>query len=727
MSFVRLLRALAVAMLCVAGCGDDDSSPAGPPTPPAGGVSEAFLAAHPDAAVNATHTVFLDLEASEGGAPDTGVDAGVDEVPYYFARRTELTLAVADQGDATPRLILRDEMGGIVVQVGPAGRSQTVTLAGAFTLQVRHPRAGDAGAAPQPVFLRPRLASAGNRDLATVEADQDCPNCNLRGVTLTGAPLELFGINLSGTDFTGATVHDVAFFGTNLAAAIFDRTQFESVIFSDATMTGARFTQAAFLPDPGNTCQGPSCRTHDDIPPGSCCVIHCNTSFETTQGPIALAMADFSGATFQSACLGTAVLQGASFAGASFDYASSVAADFAGSDLRGARFAATDVLGRNAEGQPEAGLSPASFVGATLSDDSTGASFSDVDLTGTDFSGCDLRQASFVGSTLTPTTNFAGANFSGSDFAGVDLSQADLSGATLSTATSFVGATLSDGSAHGVNLACLPAGTGGCQFAPKTTQFKGANLSYATLDGAGLEEADLEGTILDNASLIAARLNLASLKNASLRGVRAGVQPGTMAPVTEFGGAYMVNVDLTNADLRSADLSNAHLYGTSKLVGTQLDSAALGGAICAGAAFSGSFNDTTFDHAVLVNATFNGADLTDAKFELAYLQGADFSAATSVLSATILDAGVSTSPGSWTFNEQDGTPFTFAYGATQLGPFSTDPSVTCPNGDGGPCTAGTLTPVTGPFPPIPRCVPTEQFCFENCLTPPNFTNHPPCQ
>jgi hypothetical protein len=205
------------------------------------------------------------------------------------------------------------------------------------------------------------------------------------------------------------------------------------------------------------------------------------------------------------------------------------------------------------------------------------------------------------------------------------------------------------------------------------------------------------------------------------------VQPGSGAQVTELGGAYMVDVDLTDADLRSADLSGAHLYGSAQLVRTQLDSADLSGAICAGAAFSGSLTDAVFNQAVLVNATFNGADLTDAKLDTAYLEGADFSSASSVLGATLRNAAVSTAPGTWTFTEQNGQPFTFAYDATALGAFASDTSVICPSNASGPCnTAASLVPVqNGPYPPQPPCVPTYQFCYENCLNPPMFDVHPP--
>jgi hypothetical protein len=98
-----------------------------------------------------------------------------------------------------------------------------------------------------------------------------------------------------------------------------------------------------------------------------------------------------------------------------------------------------------------------------------------------------------------------------------------------------------------------------------------------------------------------------------------------------------------------------------------------------------------------------------------------------VSGATLRNAVVSTTAGTWMFMEQDGTPFTFPFGATVLGAFATDATVICPNDETGLCSMDKLMPVAdGPFPPQPPCVPSEQFCFENCLDPPNFDHKPPC-
>ena len=123
----------------------------------------------------------------------------------------------------------------------------------------------------------------------------------------------------------------------------------------------------------------------------------------------------------------------------------------------------------------------------------------------------------------------------------------------------------------------------------------------------------------------------------------------------------------------------------------------------------------SFNGAQLVNANFDGATLSNAHFDGAYLQGADFSSAKAVNGMVLANAAVSTMltstkctlipPGSWMYMDQDGIPYTYAFGETQL---KSDPTVTCPDGAGGPCTTGdSLCPImSGPFPPIPPCIPS---------------------
>ena len=317
----------------------------------------------------------------------------------------------------------------------------------------------------------------------------------------------------------------------------------------------------------------------------------------------------------------------------------------------------------------------------------------------------------------------------------------DLSGAFLSDTTNFAGAVLSDfpTSQQGVNLSCVVSGqmeTGGCHFPAGSTQFKGASMQYAQLANAGLTEVSLEDAMLDGAQLVGAKLSFASLKGASLKGAHLGVDPGTQGAAV-LSNAYMINVDLTDADMRSVDFTAAHLYGAvtdALFVRTLLDSADFTNAILAGAVFTdATLPGAVFNGAQLVNAKFDGATLSNAKFDGAYLQGADFSTAKAVNGMVLSNAAVSTTltstkctllpPGSWMYMDQDGIPYTFAFGATQL---KTDATVTCPDGAGGPCTTGdSLCPImSGPFPPVPPCVPNAQYCYENCLTPPCFKDVP---
>jgi len=119
----------------------------------------------------------------------------------------------------------------------------------------------------------------------------------------------------------------------------------------------------------------------------------------------------------------------------------------------------------------------------------------------------------------------------------------------------------------------------------------------------------------------------------------------------------------------------------------------------------------------LVNCTFSGADLSQTNFDSAYLQGADFSGASSVEGANLSNAATSSMEGEWSFAEQNGMPVNYMYNATVLGALATDPNVICPNGDDGPCTGDKLTPLSmGPYSSVPACVPMPPS-YDNCTRP----------
>ncbi len=699
-------------LLSLAACGGSSSDttevlPDGADDPRA--YSEEFLSRHPNAVLRPSHLAILRLEPTRG-AQDTGTADGVDVLTYRFERATELDLVIDPSVDRIGRLVLRSPGGHESVLIG-SGILHVRVAAGRHTLELHHADAGNAAAPTQTVFVQP-VAAPG----AALRASANCVGCNFNGSSLMNQTFD--GLDLSNASFEDADVESCTFVGATL-----NGTTWTAATLRNDQFTGAAMRQAALYSDVAIPTAIFSCdfrgadltgafldhteiseSTFGDPDPTKTANLT-NTSWRTLDDPCfvtQLELVDFRNVNLSGARFLGAVMSGVDFSGAAMT----------GVSLTGGPGACTMVT----PSQPVVTMCDAQCVFGTEPTSGRTTDLSNAILASTDAPSVQLAGQQLSGVVL------AGAQLTAGAFDGYDLSGSNLTGADL-TGTHLNGANL-----QGVTLTSAML---------DSVQLNGANLDGVDLHGlimtgaqfnnASLYEANLQGATLDNAQMVGARLNLSNLKDASLRGVVAGVQPGSGAQGTQLGGAYMVNVDLTDADLRSADLSGAHLYGTSQLVGTLLDSADFSGAICAGAAFSGSLDDTVFNQAVLVNATFNGANLTDAKFDTAYLQGANFATSASVLGVTLRNAAVSTAPGDWTFTEQDGTPFTYSYDATQLGALATDPSVICPNNANGPCTAGTLTPVdNGPFPPIPPCVPSRDFCYENCLDPPNYTNHPPC-
>ena len=737
-----------------------------------------------NARLNLDHTVVTWLEAAGGHVNDTGSEDGVDEFIYHFEEPTQIRLAL-DRFDEAPLLIALDASGNEIGRVTAESGDTTITLSGENTIRFVHPHAGDASAAAIPVFFEPTLADASPGDVATLKAGKNCQFCNLAGLSWNACPggASLAGIDISHADFTmanlacvtfqpngttpvlltaaifhDASLNQVTLKGVDLTDAQFSGTKFEITVFDGVTATSADFSSTQWA----------------------------NSVFGAATGSGSSARAaNFQGVQFgPGTCLSAQDLRDADFTGASFDSASSVHGNwFAGANLFDVTFDGTkfqyDATLANCGSPPScttvtvpnlctncpctahvgcldlggATACPQNQGAVTLSEQpvcqrptvqatAEGVSIQNADLRGVSFSGADLTNSVFASNMLDQTTKFAGTTLAGVNFSKENLGRSvDLSGALLSDTTNFAGAVLSDfpNSKQGVNLSCIVSGqteTGGCQFPQGSTQFAGANMQYATLTSSGLTEVSLEGALLNEANMIGAKLSFASLKGAKLVGAHLGVPPGQQGAAV-LSNAYMINVDLTDADLRSVDLTAAHVYGAATdalFVRTLLDAADFSNAILDGAVFTdASLPAAVFNGAQLVNANFDGATLSNAHFDGAYLQGADFSSAKTVDGMVLANAAVSTMltstkcklipPGSWMYMDQDGVPYTYAFGDTQL---KSDATVTCPDGAGGPCTTGdSLCPIMmGPFPPIPPCVPVEQYCYENCLNPPCFKDVP---
>lgn len=680
----RTAPLLALAAL-LAACGGDGSSGASPEEPAEpSAYTEAFLAAHPETRLRLTHSAVLRLGDAADATGDTA-GPGRDAVPYLVERPGTVRFSSDRSSPLIRELILTDSSGKeLLVGNGNVG-IMPVTAGPAVLLVVHEP-----SETPQTIFVRPIARDDGIREL---RVSANCEQCSFDRSTLQNQTFD--GANLSGSTFRSTFIDDSTFRNAIMAGCDFSGQDEELTSIRGSDFTGADLAMARF-----------------DLA----------GIFESAfGGEGAAAGANLTGARFGRieagfalwSELGTTDFRNATLTGAAFVIPFSGANRFEGADLSNATFAFTT----DAEMTPSCdrctfGLEPVSGRTTSLAGAVLGASGSaawslsaGTDLTGVDFTGASFVDGAFTGLTFTDA----------------NLQQADLSGATLDDSVldgaQLAGAMLTGASARNVSLvgAHLAAtGSGGATV-------PAAVLDQAVLDGANAYTANLQGVSLSNASLIGANLNYADLSGARLPGARLGVPADSEQSAATLVGAYMPNVDLGSADLRGVDLSGAHLYGDAQQVnldGALLDGADLTGAICSGSAFTdASLTGAVFNRAQLVNTTFDGADLTRAIFSSAYLQGADFSGAASVDGARLDNAAVATMPGEWTFTEQNGMPIIYSYGATQLGAFATDDTVTCPDAQNGPCTSDTLNPVnSGPFPPVPTCVPAPPN-YNNCTAP----------
>lgn len=139
--------------------------------------------------------------------------------------------------------------------------------------------------------------------------------------------------------------------------------------------------------------------------------------------------------------------------------------------------------------------------------------------------------------------------------------------------------------------------------------FQKANLSESQLFGSNLSSANLSEikgrkASLENASLTGANLNQAVLSQANLIGVKSS---RTSALGTDFSFALLMQSTWDNADLTNSNFQNANLqeadFRNAKLAGSNLN------------------------YAQLQLANFQNANLTNASFNHAQLHGADLKGA----------------------------------------------------------------------------------------------------
>lgn len=222
-------------------------------------------------------------------------------------------------------------------------------------------------------------------------------------------------------------------------------------------------------------------------------------------------------------------LREAIFAHANLRAASFVACNLRGADLSEARFEQTRLERCDLGGVTmfRMSLSGAEFMSSGLVE----ASFAEVELDGVSLHSCDLTKAAFVtchgaqvrfdDAKLENARFVAGCVFDGADFRGADLSRATLRG------TSLVGAHFDDGI------------------------LRGADLSEARCDEAHFERADMRGLLATECRL----------KGAVMR------------------GANLMEAVLQGADLRGANLSHTNLFGADLALVRGDDKTTLEGAL----------------------------------------------------------------------------------------------------------------------------------------------------
>jgi len=189
----------------------------------------------------------------------------------------------------------------------------------------------------------------------------------------------------------------------------------------------------------------------------------------------------------------------------------------------------------------------------------------------------------------------AGRNFAGAEMSGVSFESAILDGAT------FTGAQLTLAVFGNASLQCLSTG-GGSQC---------VDLSQAMLQGAHLENANLSG-----ASLYGAFLS----NNVN----------GNITQAAHLGQAHLRNVNLSFAQLSGVDFGLANFYGS---VPANPDGCGTTGSNNTGftrgcaSALHANMTDTKFDNAYLYGVDFANASIAGADFTQAVLAGANFSGA----------------------------------------------------------------------------------------------------
>jgi uncharacterized protein YjbI with pentapeptide repeats len=461
----------------------------------------------------------------------------------------------------------------------------------------------------------------------------------------------LYGLDLSGADFSHATLTGTRFAGAlSIKGAQFEGAAFEQTVLDGLALSDAKgFEHATFA----------NCDLRKIRPSANSVLNHATFSAHSNLSAVHLAGSKLAGAHFHKVDLDGTDLTGADLTGAVFDTVSLKGTILRNTKLQSAQFVNCD-------------LSTAVFDEKPAFNRSTTARNC--------FHHCTLPFAvisndwSYLDLTDTVITNIAES-----------IEHLNASHALLPDRLPLAGKTL------------------------RQANFEGSRMYWIQLTAADLKEAVFKGALLKGAKLDKANLSVADLTDAYLldETVSASELPSALrdnkASAATAANAFFIDAKLDGAHCDGVDFSSAMMMTyagfsgqpTSALGATlnlaNFDQATLvqvnfDGAHCAGASFNG---------AVLVGATLRKVSLSpqqEAPHRPASVHGADirgtnFSEA-NMDGLDMLDATVAREPGKFEKSYKDFygklTIFlTVDYGKTIYG--STTSGTTCPDGAAGPC------------------------------------------
>lgn len=393
-------------------------------------------------------------------------------------------------------------------------------------------------------------------------------------------------IDISGEDYSHLPLEGVDFSGSKLTGAILQKSDLSRAAFVGATLAGADLGGAVLI----------AAQFEQSGLQGA------------TLTAAELADSRFVACAFASAELGPAIFYKADLSRVGF-----VSAGLAGVNFRFARLEATKFERCDLQG---AWVIDAALTGTRFTDcDFTGAEFRgtvalDATFEHCTFSGANLGAAQWLGTTFVdckfPDADFSGAKFSGAVFKACDLSGArwteaphwgdfpeprsDFTGSKVAAA--FLGAAWNNLVLTGVEWSGLPARIEGLNA-------RNAVLTGMRLTGLDLANADFTDATMCGVGLSGANLTQARFTRADLRGA-------------DLSGCQLMRADFTNASLQGGDGYDPAILSDAALMDARFDGADLSYTLFVRSCFWGE------------SASVAGATISATDFSNAYLVGVSF-------------------------------------------------------------------------------------------------------